>query len=137
MHFDPKLSIQLACGTSPYGVGAVVSHILPSGEERSIAFVSRKLSKAEFNYAQIEREALSIVFVVKKFHQYLYGRKFTLLTDHRPFTSIFGHHTGIPSLAAAHMQRWVLLLSAHQYEIKYRKADDHRNADGSQTCHNL
>lgn len=129
-HFDPKLPIQLACDASPYGVGAVVSHIMPSGEERPIAFASRTLSKAESNYAQIEREALSIVFGVKKFHQYLFGRKFTLLTDHRPLTSIFGPHTGIPSMAASRMQRWSLLLSAHQYEIKYRKSDQHQNADG-------
>lgn len=130
MHFDPTLPIQLACDASPYGVGAVVSHLLPSGEERPIAFASRTLSQAEGRYAQIEREALAIVFGVKRFHQYLFGRKFTLLTDHRPLTSIFGPHTGIPSLAASRMQRWALLLSAHQYDIKYRKADLHGNADG-------
>lgn len=130
IHFDPALPIQLACDASPYGVGAVVSHILPSGEERPIAFASRTLSQAEGGYAQIEREALAIVFGVKRFHQYLFGRKFTLLTDHRPLTSIFGPHSGIPSLAASRMQRWALLLSAHQYDIKYRKADLHGNADG-------
>ncbi|KAJ8356082.1 hypothetical protein SKAU_G00188760 [Synaphobranchus kaupii] len=129
-HFDPALPIQLACDASPYGVGAVISHILPNGEERPIAFASRTLSHAESNYAQIEREALGIVFGVRKFHQYLFGRKFILLTDHRPLTKIFGSHTGIPSLAAGRMQRWALLLSAHDYEIRYRKAELHANADG-------
>lgn len=129
-HFNPNLPLQLACDASPYGVGAVVSHIMPSGEERPIAFASRTLSKAESNYAQIEREALAIVFGVKKFHQFLFGRRFTLLTDHRPLTSIFGPHTGIPSLAASRMQRWALLLSAHQYDIKYRRSEQHCNADG-------
>ena len=101
---------------------------MPSGEERPIAFASRTLSKAESNYAQIEQEALSIVFGVK--YQYLFRRKFTLLMDHRPLTSIFGPHTGLPSLAASRMQRWALLLSAHQYDIKYKKSDLHGNADG-------
>jgi hypothetical protein len=129
-HFDPTLPLQLACDASPYGVGAVVSHIMPSGEERPIAFASRTLSKAESNYAQNEREALSVVFGEKKFHQYLFGRKFIPLTDHRPLTSIFGPHSGLPSLAASRMQRWALLLSAHQYEIQNRKSDLHDNADG-------
>ncbi|CAM4584726.1 unnamed protein product [Caretta caretta] len=129
-HFDPSLPLQLACDASPYGVGAVMSHIMPSGEARPIAFASRTLSKAETNYAQIEREALGIIFGMQKFHQYPFGRKFTLLTDHRPLTSIFGPYTGIPPLAASHMQCWALLLSAHTYEIKYRKSTLHGNADG-------
>ncbi|XP_039384821.1 uncharacterized protein K02A2.6-like, partial [Mauremys reevesii] len=129
-HFDPSLPLQLACDASPYGVGAVVSHIMLSGEERPIAFASRTLSKAKTNYAQIKREALGIVFGIRKFHQYLFGRKFTLLTDHQPLTSIFGPYTGIPPLAASRMQRWALLLSAHTYEIKYRKSTLHGNADG-------
>ncbi len=129
-HFDPALPIQLACDASPYGVGAVLSHIMPNGQEKPIAFASRSLSKAEANYAQIEREALSIVFGVRKFYQYIFGRKFTLLTDHRPLTAIFGPYHGIPSLAASRMQRWALLLSAHSYNIKYRKSELHGNADG-------
>ncbi|KAI5611825.1 hypothetical protein C0J50_11790, partial [Silurus asotus] len=129
-HFDPALPIQLACDASPYGVGAVLSHIMPNGQKRPIAFASRSLNKAEANYAQIEREALSIVFGVRKFYQYIFGRKFTLLTDHRPLTAIFGPHHGIPALAASRMQRWALLLSAHTYDIKYRKSELHGNADG-------
>ena len=115
--FNLNLPLQLACDASPYVIGVGVSHIMSSGEERPIAFASWTLSKAESNYAQIEREALAIGFGVKKCYQFLFGRQFTLLTDHRPLTSIFGPHTGIPSLAGSRMQ-WTLLLSAHQYDIK-------------------
>ncbi|RXN13999.1 putative protein K02A2.6-like protein [Labeo rohita] len=130
-HYDPQNPIRLACDASPYDIGAVISHMLPSGEEKPIAFALRTLSRAEQNYAQIEREALAIMFGVRKFHQYLYGRKFTLFTDHsQTLTTIFGPQNGIPSMAAARMQRWALLLSAHNYTIEYKRAEHHANADG-------
>ncbi len=66
---------------------------------------SRTLSKSEQNYAQIEKEALSLIFRVKKFHSYFYGRKFTLITDHKPLTTILGPKRGILPLAAALLQR--------------------------------
>ena len=103
--------------------------MLPSGEERPIAYASRTLSKSERNYSQIEKEALSIIFGVKKFHQYLYGRKFLLVTDHKPLTTVLGPKSGIPTLAAARLQRWALLLAAYQYDIEYRSTEKHANAD--------
>ncbi|KAJ8375443.1 hypothetical protein SKAU_G00060230 [Synaphobranchus kaupii] len=129
-HYNPQLPIRLACDASPYGVGAVISHVMPGGQARPIAFASRTLSKAEQNYAQIEREALGIIFGMRKFHAYLYGRHFTLLTDHRPLTTIFSPSKAIPSMAAVRLQRWALILTAHNYTIQYRSAAEHGNADG-------
>lgn len=129
-HYNPKLPLQLACDASPYGVGAVLSHVMPDNVERPIAYASRALSKAEQNYAYIEKEALAIVFGIRKFHQYLYGNKFVLITDHRPLTSILSPSKSTPSMAAARMQRWALLLAAHDYTIQYRKGALHANADG-------
>ena len=130
VHFDPKLSLKLDTDASAYGVGPVLSHVFEDGKERPIAFASRTLSAAERNYSQLEKEALSIIFGVKKFHQYLYGHPFVLVTDHKPLTTILGPNTGIPTLAAARLQRWALLLSAYSYSIEYRKTDLHANADG-------
>ena len=61
--------------------------------------------------------------------KFLYGRDFTLLTDHKPLTSIFGPKCGIPPLAAARMHRWALFLSAYSYIILFRPTQAHGNAD--------
>lgn len=59
-HYDPQLLLSLACDASSVGVGAVIFHKLPNGTDKVVAYASRKLSLAE-KYAQIQREALSIV----------------------------------------------------------------------------
>lgn len=128
-HFDPSLPIYLSVDASNYGMGAVISHILPSGEERPIAFASRTLNVSQKRYSQIEKEALAIIFGVNKFYQYLYGQKFTLKTDHKPLVAIFGSKKGIPVLAANRLQRWALILANFEYDIEYVRSKDN-NADG-------
>ena len=129
-HYDINLPIKLAVDASSYGMGAMISHVYPDGTERPIAFASRTLTTAEQNYAQLEKEALGLVFGVKHFHPYLFGRTFTLVTDHRPLTTILGPKSGIPSLAAARLQRWAIVLSGYQYNIEFKSTEAHGNADG-------
>ena len=128
-HYDPNLPLKLAADASQYGVGAVISHVLPGGDERPIAFASQSLSKSEQNYAQIDKEALALIFGVLKFHAYIFGSKFTLVTDHQPLTTILGPKKGIPSVVAAQLQRWAIRLSAYTYDIEFRSTAAHGNAD--------
>ena len=100
-----------------------------NGEEKPVAYVSRTLSPAEVNYAHIEREALAIIFGVKRFNQYLYGHEFILVTDHRPLCKLFGHADGVRPLAAARMQRWAMILSAYSYKIEYVPGPANQCAD--------
>lgn len=129
VHFDDSLPVLLECDASPTGVGAVLSHRFPDGTERPVAYASRGLLPAEKNYSQIDREGLAVVFGVKKFHQFLYGRTFTLVTDHKPLTTLFASDRQIPQMASARIQRWALTLAAYQYEIQYKKGVLHSNAD--------
>ena len=130
VHYNPELPLRLAGDASNYGIGAVISHMMPDGSERPVAFASCTLTSSERNYSQIEKEALSLVYGVRKFHSYLYGRQFTLITDHKPLLSIFGTKKGIPAMAAARLQRWAILLSAYRYEVEFRPTGKHGNADG-------
>ena len=129
-HYDVNLPLRLDCDASAYGVGAVLSHSFPDGTKRPVTYASRTLSAAEKNYAQIEKEGLALVFGIKKFHKYIYGRKFTLVTDHKPLMSILGPKRNLPTLAAARLQRWAILLLGYQYDLEFRRSEQHSNADG-------
>lgn len=129
VHYTESLPLLLECDASPVGVGAVLSHRFQDGTERPIAYASRCLTSAEKNYAQIDREGLALVFGVKKFHQYLYGRSFELVTDHAPLTSLLSAQKQVPTLASARIQRWALMLSAYQYTIVHKKGSKNGNAD--------
>ncbi|CAH8624689.1 unnamed protein product [Dicrocoelium dendriticum] len=128
-HFDPSREIVLATDASSLGIGAVVSHTFPDGSQKAIAHAARTLTKAERNYSQIEKEALAIVFAVKKFHKMLYGRRFKLLTDHKPLLAIFGSKKGIPAYTANRLQRWALTLLGYDFEIRYQSTNSLGQAD--------
>lgn len=130
VHYDESKPLILTCDASPYGIGAVLSHTMVDGSDRPVAYASRSLSKPEKGYAQMEREALAIVFGVQKFHYYLYGRPFTIQSDHKPLSFLFNQKKGIPVLSSARVQRWALTLSAYRYNIRYRPGKEISNADG-------
>lgn len=79
IHFNPTLPIIVAADASKEGIGVVISHKFPDG---SIKAIEQALTAAEQNYGQIEKEALDLVYAVKKFHKMIYGRNFLLQTDH-------------------------------------------------------
>ena len=113
-HYNPNLEVQLAVDASRFGLGAlaIICHITEEGKERPITYASRSLIPADKNYSVIEKEALFIILAIRKFQQFLYGRRFTLLTDHQPLTLLFGPKKGTSPIAASRLQRWAIRLSA-------------------------
>ena len=120
VHYNEDFPLVLACDVSSQGIGAVLSHIMPDGAEKPIACASRTLNKTEKNYSQLVREDLAVVFGVKKYHAYLWGRQFLIEFDHKPPSSLFGELKEIPPLASARILRWALTLSAYHYSIHYK-----------------
>jgi hypothetical protein len=56
-------------------------------ENQPIAYASRALTNTETRYAQIEKELLSVIFGLERFHQYTYGRTVQVRSDHKSLES--------------------------------------------------
>ena len=128
VHFDPQYPVVLACDASPYGIGCVLSHSI-DGIEKPIAFYSRTLKPAEKNYSVLDKEALSVVCGVKKFHCYLYGRTFIIQSDHKPLEKLLHENNELSAMATPRIKRWSLFLSAYDYAWKYRAGKFMGHAD--------
>ena len=108
---------------SNYGIGAVLSQIQDE-KEVVIAYSSRHLNSAERNYSAIEREALAIIFGIKRYRHYLQDEQFEIISDHRPLQWLESHKNENSRLG-----RWAIELSAVKYKISYKPGREHGNAD--------
>ena len=86
-YYDPDLPVSVETDASQSSLGAV---LLQNG--RPISFMSKALTETQSRYSNIEREILGIVTAVKHYHQYLFGKQFTLYTDHKPIENLVLKH---------------------------------------------
>jgi len=113
----------LTTDASSFAVGGVLSQG-EIGQDLPIAYASRVLNSAEKNYSTIEKELLAITYCVNHFRPYLYGRAFTLVTDHQPLTWLYRVKDPTSRLV-----RWRLKLEEYNYNIVYKKGTSNSNAD--------
>jgi len=113
----------LTTDASNEAFGAILSQG-PIGRDLPIAYASRTLINAEKNCSTTEKELLAIVWGFKQFRQYLYGRKFTIVTDHKPLTGVFNVKDH-----CSRSLRWRLKLEEYDYVIIYKPGTKNTNAD--------
>jgi len=119
--FNTNMTPTLETDASLKGLGAALMQ-----NEKPIAYASKSLSDTEKRYACIERELLAIVFGVNRFHTYLYGRQFRVLTDHKPLVMILQKPL---TSAPPRLQRMMLKLQGYQIHIEYRPGKEMTIAD--------
>ena len=132
--FNPEEDSIITSDASSYGIGAVLSQKV-DGVEKVVCFFSRTLNEREKGWPQVQKEALAIVEAVKRFHKYIYGRKFVLVTHHQPLKSIFDRNKALPNHTLNRLQNYAIFLQGYDYEVKYQKGTCIGNADGLSRLH--
>ena len=125
-HFDPYAQTIVSTDASGIALGAVLSQI-QYGIEVPIAFASRALQPAERAYSVGEREALACIWACERWHYYLYGRRFTLRTDHSALTALLGAST--KGRKPMRLMRWADRLHQYNYTVVYRPGKENSVAD--------
>ena len=85
-HFDQQLETRIVCDASNTGLGAALEQNLPEGWI-AVAYASRFLNSPEKKYSVNEQELLGVVWAIEHFKYYLYGKHFTVITNHQALIS--------------------------------------------------
>ena len=120
-YFDPQKETVIQVDASLKGLGSALIQ-----EGKVIAFASRALTDTEKRYANIEREMLAVVVACEKFHSYVFGKNFTVESDHKPLEMI---HLKNLTAAPPRLQRMLLRLQPYDVVIKYKPGTEMFLAD--------
>ena len=116
-HFNPELESRIKCDASRKGLGCALEQRTPNGWH-TVAFASRFSNSVEDRYSIIELQLLGVVWSVEHFNYYLYGKPFTVITDHRALLSIMRENRSIKSYNSR-LTRWVDRLLSFDFSIDH------------------
>ena len=128
-HPNFKEELLLFVDASSTGIGFTLAQ-KQNGKEVVIAYNGRGSSQAEKNYSTTECEVLALVERIKKFQPYLFGRKFTVITDHSSLRWLMN----VEDATGRRLARWSLLLQQYSFEIVHRTDKEHSNANSLSWC---
>ena len=113
--FDPERETRLYCDDGPTGVAATVAQCYQPEEVpgqvdhpvwRPVHYNSRAKIASELNYGKVDGESLAILSGILSNRTYLYGDKFTVITDHQPLVPLYKSHSrDLPVRVAKHKSK--------------------------------
>jgi len=122
-HFDNGLPVEIHTDASNFGLGCILMQ-RENNNLKPVAYASRRLSDAETRYNTTEKECLAIVYALKYFRHYIWGRRFKIVTDHHALCYLFKSRD--PS---SRLTRWILLLGEFDFEIQHKNGKNHQGPD--------
>jgi len=130
--YCPSAATELHCDASASGFGAILLQKQEGGQFRPISYFSHRTTPAESKYSSFELECLAAVYAIKKFHVYLLGIKFKIVTDCDSFRLTLSKQTVNPRIA-----RWAMFLQQYEYEIVHRPGKRMIHVDALSRCNSI
>ncbi|GBG63480.1 hypothetical protein CBR_g38098 [Chara braunii] len=127
---DPEKPFVLITDLQPEAISTILAQVGPSGLESVVEYASKSVSACKRNYVAPTGECYAALLGISHFRAYLYGRKFTLVTDHEPLLALkkSKDYSGM-------IGRWATVLQSMDFDIHHRKHERHGNADGLTRLH--
>lgn len=130
--YSPSAETELHCDASSYGYGSVLLQKQTTGKFHPVFYFSQRTTPAESRYHSFELECLSVIYSIKRFHVYLAGIHFKIVTDCNSFRLTLDKQTINPRIS-----RWALFLQNYDFEIIHRPGTRMGHVDALSRCHNI
>lgn len=130
--YSPEAETQLHCDSSSLGFGAILMQKQSDFKFHPVMYFSKRTSEIESRYHSYELECLGVIYAIKRFHVYLQGIQFKIVTDCDSFRLALSKRDISPRI-----MRWAIFLESYNYTIEHRRNPQMRHVDALSRCHNI